>query len=55
MGFEVGFVPYNPDGWGPLDAAAAPPSLGGGSASVPFAPFSLTPYSPQSPRVGSPD
>jgi translation initiation factor 3 subunit D len=40
MGFEVGFVPYNPDGWGPPEVATAPPSLGGGSASVPFAPFS---------------
>ncbi|PAN29319.1 hypothetical protein PAHAL_5G216400 [Panicum hallii] len=40
MGFDVGFVPYNPDGWGPPEAAAAPSSLGGGSASVPFAPFS---------------
>ncbi|RLN25447.1 eukaryotic translation initiation factor 3 subunit D-like [Panicum miliaceum] len=40
MGFDVGFVPYNPDGWGPPEAATAPSSLGGGSASVPFAPFS---------------
>ena len=40
MGFDVGFVPYNPDGWGPPEAAAAPLSLGGGSSSVPFAPFS---------------
>ncbi|RLM93157.1 eukaryotic translation initiation factor 3 subunit D-like [Panicum miliaceum] len=40
MGFDVGFVPYNPDGWGPPEAAAAPSSLGGGSTSVPFAPFS---------------
>jgi len=40
MGFDVGFVPYNPDGWGPPEAAAAPSSLGGGSASVPCAPFS---------------
>ncbi|WVZ69372.1 hypothetical protein U9M48_018169 [Paspalum notatum var. saurae] len=40
MGFDVGFVPYNPDGWGPPEAAAAPSSLGGGSSSVPFAPFS---------------
>ncbi|OEL27914.1 Eukaryotic translation initiation factor 3 subunit D [Dichanthelium oligosanthes] len=40
MGLDVGFIPYNPDGWGPPEAATAPPSLGGGSASVPFAPFS---------------
>ncbi|CAO1948396.1 unnamed protein product [Urochloa humidicola] len=40
MGFDVGFVPYNPDGWGPPEASAAPASLGGGSVSVPFAPFS---------------
>ena len=40
MGFDVGFVPYNPDGWGPPEATAAPLSLGGGSSSVPFAPFS---------------
>ncbi|OAY82179.1 Eukaryotic translation initiation factor 3 subunit D [Ananas comosus] len=50
MGFDVGVVPFNPDGWGPPDAPAVPPLLppgsGGGGAStaqpahVPFAPFS---------------
>ena len=39
MGFDVGVVPSNPDGWGPPDVPAIPQSLGGG-ASVPFAPFS---------------
>ncbi|RLM86308.1 hypothetical protein C2845_PM04G00310 [Panicum miliaceum] len=32
----MGFVPYNPDGWGLPEAGAAPSSLGRGSASVPF-------------------
>ena len=36
-GFEVGAVPFNPDGWGPPDAAAAPTNL---PLNVPFAPFS---------------
>lgn len=39
MGFDVGVVPSNPDGWGPPDVPAIPQSLGGG-ASIPFAPFS---------------
>jgi translation initiation factor 3 subunit D len=39
MGFDVGVVPLNSDGWGPIDAAVVPPSLGGG-AYIPFAPFS---------------
>ncbi|XP_074269708.1 eukaryotic translation initiation factor 3 subunit D-like [Silene latifolia] len=34
--FEVGAVPYNPDGWGPLDSATATIA----AANVPFAPFS---------------
>ncbi|KAG8086439.1 hypothetical protein GUJ93_ZPchr0010g8163 [Zizania palustris] len=42
MGFDVGVVAFNQDGWGPPDTAATPASLGGGaaSASIPFAPFS---------------
>ncbi|KAJ1688344.1 hypothetical protein LUZ63_019734 [Rhynchospora breviuscula] len=45
MGFDVGVVPFNPDGWGPPDTPAAPllpPRLSGGShpANIPFAPFS---------------
>ncbi|RCV16528.1 hypothetical protein SEVIR_3G147700v4 [Setaria viridis] len=39
MGFDMGVVPSNPDGWGPPDVPAIPQSLGGG-ASIPFAPFS---------------
>ena len=42
MGFDVGVVAFNPEGWGPPDTAPAPASLGGGAAaaSIPFAPFS---------------
>ncbi|VAH10310.1 unnamed protein product [Triticum turgidum subsp. durum] len=42
MGFDVGVVPFNPDGWGPPDAPGAAPLLGGAvaTASIPFAPFS---------------
>ncbi|KAJ6833642.1 uncharacterized protein M6B38_338095 [Iris pallida] len=41
MTFEIGFVPFNPDGWGPPDS----PSHSGGAAgsvaaNTPFAPFS---------------
>ncbi|KAG6523258.1 eukaryotic translation initiation factor 3 subunit D-like [Zingiber officinale] len=44
MGFDVGFVPFNPDGWGPPETPATllHPKHGGGTllANVPFAPFS---------------
>ncbi|PKU76780.1 eukaryotic translation initiation factor 3 subunit D-like [Dendrobium catenatum] len=44
MGFDLGNVPYNPDGWGPPDTPALPclPRRDGASTShnVPFAPFS---------------
>ncbi|XP_074574481.1 eukaryotic translation initiation factor 3 subunit D-like [Curcuma longa] len=46
MGFDVGVVPFNPDGWGPPDTASAPLLLsrndGGATqpANIPFAPFS---------------
>ncbi|XP_008797495.2 eukaryotic translation initiation factor 3 subunit D-like [Phoenix dactylifera] len=45
MGFDVGVVPFNPDGWGPPDMPAAPlfPKREGGGthqANIPFAPFS---------------
>uniref|UniRef100_A0A7N0REG1 Eukaryotic translation initiation factor 3 subunit D n=1 Tax=Kalanchoe fedtschenkoi TaxID=63787 RepID=A0A7N0REG1_KALFE len=36
--FEVGAVPYNPDGWGPPDSTAT--SLPNHPSNVPFAPFS---------------
>lgn len=44
MGFEVGAVPFNPDGWGPPDAALSPFSSSScgstGATNIPFAPFS---------------
>ncbi|XP_074573957.1 eukaryotic translation initiation factor 3 subunit D-like [Curcuma longa] len=46
MGFDVGVVPFNLDGWGPPDASSAPLLLsmidGGATrpANIPFAPFS---------------
>ncbi|KAL8032590.1 hypothetical protein ABFX02_13G106300 [Erythranthe guttata] len=40
VGFEVGSVPFNPDGWGPPDSAAATLSLPNQPSNVPFAPFS---------------
>ncbi|WOK99261.1 eukaryotic translation initiation factor 3 subunit D-like [Canna indica] len=46
MGFDVGNVPFNPDGWGPPDTPAAPlfAKHDGAAVSVniPFAPFSRT-------------
>jgi translation initiation factor 3 subunit D len=39
MGFDVGFVPYNLDGWGPPEDVTVPPSLDEGSTSVPFSRF----------------
>ncbi|XP_021902105.1 eukaryotic translation initiation factor 3 subunit D-like [Carica papaya] len=42
-GFEVGAVPFNPDGWGPPDATTTPSSAtaaGNLPLHVPFAPFS---------------
>ncbi|XP_010260224.1 PREDICTED: eukaryotic translation initiation factor 3 subunit D-like [Nelumbo nucifera] len=38
VGFEVGAVPFNPDGWGPPDTPA--PLLSNHPSNVPFAPFS---------------
>ncbi|XP_021721567.1 eukaryotic translation initiation factor 3 subunit D-like [Chenopodium quinoa] len=45
VSFEVGFVPFNPDGWGPPETtttttAAATPSTTTVPSNVPFAPFS---------------
>lgn len=44
MGFEVGPVPFNPDGWGPPETPISPllPTTlgGGGTTNIPFAPFS---------------
>ncbi|XP_010926628.1 eukaryotic translation initiation factor 3 subunit D [Elaeis guineensis] len=45
MGFDVGVVPFNPDGWGPPDTPAVPllpkrEGSGTHSANIPFAPFS---------------
>ncbi|KAL7102873.1 hypothetical protein ACP275_08G145800 [Erythranthe tilingii] len=40
VGFEVGAVPFNPDGWGPPDSAAAGLTLPNQPSNVPFAPFS---------------
>ncbi|KAM0938182.1 putative eukaryotic translation initiation factor 3 subunit D [Dioscorea sansibarensis] len=48
MGFEVGVVPFNPDGWGPPDTPAVPllsrrdtaGSATAQPANIPFAPFS---------------
>ncbi|KAI4299391.1 hypothetical protein L6164_032857 [Bauhinia variegata] len=39
-GFEVGAVPFNPDGWGPPDAATTVSSASTLPLNVPFAPFS---------------
>ncbi|KAK1326437.1 Eukaryotic translation initiation factor 3 subunit D [Acorus calamus] len=39
MGFEVGAVPFNQEGWGPVDTPS-PPSLANHLSHVPFAPFS---------------
>lgn len=48
MGFDVGVVPFNPDGWGPPETPAVPLLLNGGTGAassshpshIPFAPFS---------------
>ncbi|KAK6149926.1 hypothetical protein DH2020_017451 [Rehmannia glutinosa] len=40
VGFEVGAVPFNPDGWGPPDSPAATLSASNHPSNVPFAPFS---------------
>ncbi|KAK1378736.1 Eukaryotic translation initiation factor 3 subunit D [Heracleum sosnowskyi] len=37
-GFEIAAVPYNPDGWGPLDSTST--SLPNHQPNIPFAPFS---------------
>ncbi|KAL9392491.1 hypothetical protein Peur_016411 [Populus x canadensis] len=39
-GFEVGAVPFNPDGWGPPDATVTPTTTSTLPLNVPFAPFS---------------
>ncbi|KAI4296759.1 hypothetical protein L6164_036687 [Bauhinia variegata] len=39
-GFEVGAVPFNPDGWGPPDATASTTTASNLPLNVPFAPFS---------------
>ncbi|KAL8160922.1 hypothetical protein V2J09_012411 [Rumex salicifolius] len=36
MGFEIGAVPFNPDGWGPPDASASTTA----TSNLPFVPFS---------------
>lgn len=38
--FEVGAVPFNPDGWGPPDATVTPTTTSTLPLNVPFAPFS---------------
>ncbi|KAL2244450.1 eukaryotic translation initiation factor 3 subunit D-like [Sesamum indicum] len=38
--FEVGPVPFNPDGWGPPDSTSATLSVPNHPSNVPFAPFS---------------
>ncbi|KAL3851323.1 hypothetical protein ACJIZ3_013205 [Penstemon smallii] len=40
VGFEVGAVPFNPDGWGPPDSTTATLSSSNHPSNVPFAPFS---------------
>ncbi|KAM1138906.1 hypothetical protein ACFX2I_036656 [Malus domestica] len=39
-GFEVGGVPFNPDGWGPPDSTTTPTTSSNLPQNVPFAPFS---------------
>ncbi|BFG27788.1 hypothetical protein CerSpe_140630 [Prunus speciosa] len=39
-GFEVGGVPFNPDGWGPPDSSTTPTTTSNLPLNVPFAPFS---------------
>lgn len=40
VGFEIGAVPFNPDGWGPPDATTGSIALPNQPSNVPFAPFS---------------
>ncbi|KAL1562676.1 Eukaryotic translation initiation factor 3 subunit D [Salvia divinorum] len=40
VGFEIGAVPFNPDGWGPPDSVATGLSVPNHPSNVPFAPFS---------------
>lgn len=41
VGFEIGDVPFNPDGWGaPETVTSSAPFLPNYPANVPFAPFS---------------
>ncbi|KAL8119625.1 eukaryotic translation initiation factor 3 subunit D-like [Apium graveolens] len=40
VGFEIAAVPYNPDGWGPLDSSSNNAVLPNHPTNIPFAPFS---------------
>ncbi|XP_075505455.1 eukaryotic translation initiation factor 3 subunit D-like [Primulina tabacum] len=40
VGFELGSVPFNSDGWGPPDSSASAISVPNQPSNVPFAPFS---------------
>ncbi|KAG8385542.1 hypothetical protein BUALT_Bualt03G0056000 [Buddleja alternifolia] len=40
VGFEVGAVPFNPDGWGPMDSSTTTLAVPNHPSNVPFAPFS---------------
>ncbi|KAI3818730.1 hypothetical protein L1987_12546 [Smallanthus sonchifolius] len=40
VGFEIGDVPFNADGWGPPESATSAASILNHPANVPFAPFS---------------
>ncbi|CAA3013500.1 eukaryotic translation initiation factor 3 subunit D-like [Olea europaea subsp. europaea] len=40
VGFEVGSVPFNPDGWGPPESSSPSLSVPNHPSNVPFAPFS---------------
>ncbi|KAK6133446.1 LOW QUALITY PROTEIN: hypothetical protein DH2020_032814 [Rehmannia glutinosa] len=40
VGFEVGAVPFNPDGWGPPESSATGLAVPNHPSNVPFAPFS---------------
>ncbi|KAK6932577.1 Eukaryotic translation initiation factor 3 subunit D [Dillenia turbinata] len=40
VGFNLGSVPFNPDGWGPPDSTATTTTVGTATATTPFAPFS---------------
>uniref|UniRef100_A0A6N2KEW7 Eukaryotic translation initiation factor 3 subunit 7 n=1 Tax=Salix viminalis TaxID=40686 RepID=A0A6N2KEW7_SALVM len=48
IGFEVGAVPFNPDGWGPPDATVTPTTTSTLPLNVPYAPFSRSESSAES-------